>query len=73
MILKKSTESDEMSFDNILKRLERSDNIKWQRLESYNYDCTLQDKGKKLNSSITEREEGSDEKVKNSALKMMAV
>ncbi len=73
MILKKSVESDEMSFDNILKRLERSDNIKWQRLESYNYDCALQDKGKKLNSSITEREEGSDEKVKNSALKMMAV
>lgn len=37
MSLKKSTDSDEVSFDHILKQIDRNDEQKMKKLESYNY------------------------------------
>jgi hypothetical protein len=37
MVLQKSSESDEMSFDHILKKLDQNDELALRKMESYNY------------------------------------
>lgn len=49
-------ESDELSFDHILKRLDKSDELKMRKMDSYNYDGALMESNRRNLSSSSEND-----------------